>query len=118
MGDQHKTTFSSPWGLFEFKIMSFGLVNAPATFQRLMGNLFREEIFKYVVVYLDDILVFSKNEEEHLLHISNVLGKLRAAGVRLNRKKCMFFQREIKFLGYRVSGQGIRTLNDSVRVIR
>ena len=53
-GDQHKTAFSSPWGLFEFTRMPFGLVNAPATFQRIMSNLFREEIYKFVVCYLDD----------------------------------------------------------------
>ena len=63
-GDQHKTAFSSPWGLFEFTRMSFGLVNTPATFQRIMSNIFREEIYKFVVCYLD-----AKSYEEHIRHI-------------------------------------------------
>lgn len=89
--DQHKTAFSSPWGLFKFKKMSFGFDNAPANFQLFMGNIFREEMFKFVVVYLDDILLFSKNEEDHWKHIRIVLDKLRDTGIKLNRKKCKVF---------------------------
>ena len=63
--DQYKTAFSSPWGLYEFTKMAFGVINAPATFQRIMSTVFRDYIFKFVVCYLDDVLIFSKSREEY-----------------------------------------------------
>ena len=75
--DQHKTVFTSSLGLFEFTRMTFGLSNAPATFQRVMSNLFREDVFNFVVCYMDDILVYSKTREGHIGHITLVMNKLR-----------------------------------------
>ena len=106
-GDQHKTAFSSPWGLFEFTRMPFGLVNAPATFQRIMSNLFREEIYKFVVCYLDDILVYSKSYKEHIKHIGIVMEKLEGIVLKLNAKKCRLFIRQVVFLGSTISKEGI-----------
>src|SRR3954447_21741542 len=75
--DQQKTAFITSQGLYEFTVMLFGLTNAPATFQRLMNKIFREEIGKFVAVYLDDIIIFSKNFEEHLNHLGHIFQQLR-----------------------------------------
>ena len=76
--------------------MPFGLVNAPATFKRIMSNLFREEIFKFMVCYLDDVVVYSKTYEEHVEHVEIILKRLEKVGLRLNSSKCKLFMREIK----------------------
>ena len=70
--DQPKTAFITNYGLYEFKVMPFGLTNAPATFQRLMNKVFREEIGKFVAVYLDDIIIFSVTFEEHIQHLQQI----------------------------------------------
>ena len=114
---QHKTAFSSPWGLYEFTRMPFGLVNAPATFQRIMSNLFREEIFKFMVCYLDDVVVYSKTYEEHVEHVEIILKRLEKVGLRLNSSKCKLFMREITFLGMNISENGIRTNQEKTRAI-
>jgi hypothetical protein len=85
-----KTAFGSKFGLYEFVKIPFGLVNAPATFQRAMDMLLNEEINKFVVVYLDDIVVFSENYYEHEKHLNVVLKKLRNAGMKLNKEKSEF----------------------------
>ncbi len=71
--DIPKTAFRTPFGLYQWKVLSFGLTNAPATFQAMMNDVFREVLGKYVLVYLDDILVFSKTPEEHKVHLEKVL---------------------------------------------
>ena len=68
-GHEHRTAFQSRFGLFEYTVVPFGLCNAPATFQRLMHEILREKLDVFVIIYLDDILVFSKNEEEHAQHL-------------------------------------------------
>lgn len=73
-GHEFKTAFTTRWGLYEFTVLPFGLCNAPATFQRLMNDTFRENLGKFVLIYLDDILVYSPSEEEHVKHLSWVLG--------------------------------------------
>src|ERR1041385_7163508 len=75
-GDIPKTSFTTRYGLYEYPVMSFGLTNGPATFSRLMNSIFMEYLDKFVVVYLDDILIYSKNEEEHAEHLRLVLMKL------------------------------------------
>ena len=77
--------------------MPFGLINAPATFQRMMSQLFRDQMFDSVVCYLDDVLVFSPTVESHIDHIKLVLGKLEGAGLKLNIKKCQFCIREVVY---------------------
>ncbi|KAF9762245.1 Retrovirus-related Pol polyprotein from transposon opus [Nosema granulosis] len=101
--DEEKTAFSFKGRLYEFNRMPFGLCNAPATFQRSMDVIFRNENRKFVDPYLDDIIVYSKDEEEHKKHLRIVLGRLKAAGVSLNEKKYKFFRGAIKILGNIIS---------------
>ena len=88
--DQLKTTFTTPWGTFMYVKMPFGLMNAGATFQRAMDIAFSEEIGHFIVIYLDDITVYSKSNEEHLKHLRKVLEKCRRFGLSLNPKKTVF----------------------------
>ena len=116
--DKHKTAFICELGLFEFNRMPFGLTNAPSTFQRAMNNIFREILYKYVVVYLDDIIIYSKTFEEHLKHLAEVFALLKAAGMRLKRAKCEFFKKEIEYLGYIISKEGITLNSKTIECIK
>jgi hypothetical protein len=79
-GAEWKTTFCTRYGYFEYSVMPFGLTNAPAVFQHMMNDIFREYLDHFVVIYLDDILIYPKNEEEHEHHVRLVLEKLRERG--------------------------------------
>ena len=100
---------SGSWqgGLYEFRVMLFGLVNAPATFERLMERVFRGIAWSECLVYLDDILVFGPDFGATLARLESVLDRLGAAGLKLKAKKCQLFQKEIPFLGHVVSAAGI-----------
>jgi hypothetical protein len=100
MEDIPKTTFTSRYGLYEFTVMFFGLTNAPAYFMYLMNKVFMEYLDKFVVVFIDDILVFSWNEEEHEEHLRLVLQKLREHHLYANFSKCDFWLKEVSFLGH------------------
>jgi hypothetical protein len=105
--DIPKTAFSTRYGLYEFLVMSFGLTNAPAYFMYLMNSIFMLELDKFVVVFIDDILVYSKNEDEHTEHLHIVLQRLRDHRLYAKLSKCEFWLREIKFLGHTISQDGI-----------
>jgi len=92
-------------------------MNVPATFQRLMNRLFTGEQWRFVYVYLDEILIVSSNMEEHLGHVGKVLKRLDEAGLRLRPGKCAFAQREIDYLGYTLSALGVRPNNRKVQAI-
>ena len=87
--------------------MPFGLTNAPIVFQHMMNNIFREYLDHFVVIYLDDILVFSTNIEEHTQHVRRVLSKLREHGLYAKSEKCEFDRTSVEFLGYVISPSGI-----------
>ncbi|GBG78424.1 hypothetical protein CBR_g26453 [Chara braunii] len=99
--DQHKTAFKTRDGLYEFIVMPFGLTNAPATFQCLMDKVLRHQLNRFVVVYLDDILIFSKTMEEHLKHLEEVLQVLKEAQLHLNLEKFEFGRDSVIYLGQR-----------------
>ncbi|CAG2216100.1 Retrovirus-related Pol polyprotein from transposon 17.6,Retrovirus-related Pol polyprotein from transposon 297 [Mytilus edulis] len=94
-------------GLFQFKRLPMGLKNSPQMFQRLMETVLRGMTFKFCLIYLDDIIVFSKTFNEHIEHLRDVFVKLRDAGLKLHPQKCSFAQREINYLGHKVSNEGI-----------
>ncbi|GBG60905.1 hypothetical protein CBR_g16025 [Chara braunii] len=105
--DQPKTAFRSRFGHYEFTVMSFGLTNAPATFQTAMNDIFRDILEEYVLVYLDDILVYSRTLEDHLRHLRDVLQRLCKHGFYAKLSNCHFAQRKVDFLGHHVSDQGL-----------
>jgi hypothetical protein len=105
--DQIKTTFRTKWGTYAYRKMPFRLINAGATFQRAMDIAFRGLINKSMVVYLDDITVYSRNRNEHVDHLRQIFDRCRRYGISLNPKKTIFVVTEGKLLGFIVSKLGI-----------
>jgi hypothetical protein len=105
--DIPKTAFTTRYDLFEYNIMSFGLTNAPAYFMNLMNKVFMKFLDKFVVVFIDDILVYSKTEEEHAEHLRLVLGTLREDQLYAKFSKCEFWLKEVGFLGHVISAGGV-----------
>ncbi|WVZ97437.1 hypothetical protein U9M48_042976 [Paspalum notatum var. saurae] len=105
--DIPKTAFSTRYGLYEYLVMSFGLTNAPAFFMYLMNSVFMNELDKFVVVFIDDILVYSKNEKEHEEHLRIVLCRLREHKLYAKFSKCAFWLKEVAFLGHILSAKGV-----------
>jgi hypothetical protein len=101
--DIPKTSFSTRYGLYEYLVMSFGLTNAPTYFMYLMNSVFMPELDKFVVVFIDDILVYSKNKDKHNEHLHIVLQRLRDHHLYAKFSKCEFWLREIRFLGHTIS---------------
>jgi hypothetical protein len=99
--DVEKTAFSSPLGLFQFRVLPFGLCNAPSAFQATMNKALHGLIGKFVQVYMDDILIYSRTKEEHVHHVRQVLERLRQFLCQV--EKCQSMQSELKFLGFVVS---------------
>jgi hypothetical protein len=115
--DIPKTAFLTRYGMYEYLVMSFGLTNAPAYFMYLMNSVFMPELDKFVVVFIDDILVYSKNEEEHVGHLDVVLQRLREHRLYAKLSKCDFWLKEIKFLGHTISQVGIAVDPDKVQEV-
>lgn len=116
--DIPKTAFRTRYGHYEYTVMSFGLCNAPATFATLMNNVLRDYLDKFVVVYLDDILIYSSSLDEHEEHIRAVLTKLREHKLYGKPSKCELFCKEVKFVGHIVSEDGISTDPKKTRAVR
>jgi hypothetical protein len=105
--DVLKTTFSTRYGLYEYLVMSFGLTNAPAHFMYLIDSIFMPELDMFVVVFIDDILVYSKNEEQHEQHLHIILQRHRDHQLYAKFNKCAFWLKEVPFLGHVISVEGI-----------
>jgi hypothetical protein len=105
--DIHKTAFVTRYGQYEYTVVSFGLTNAPAYFMNMMNKVIMDELDKCVVVFIDDILVFSKTAEEHEEHLRIVLGKLRQYQLYAKFSKCEFWMEEVAFLGHVLSAKGV-----------
>jgi RNase H-like domain found in reverse transcriptase/Reverse transcriptase (RNA-dependent DNA polymerase) len=108
-GDVPKTCIRTRYGSFEFLVMPFGLTNAPSTVQALMNVVFRDYVDKFILVYLEDVLIFSRSEEEHKQHVGMVLQRLRDEKLFANLSKCEFNTSSVSFLGLIVGADGLQT---------
>lgn len=115
--DRPKTAFCTPFGLFEWNRMPFGLCNAPSTFQRLMQRIFGDQQSQSLLLYLDDIVIFSSTVQQHLERLEVVLGRLQREGLKAKLSKCSFFQREVHYLGHVISDQGVATDPGKIDVV-
>ena len=116
-GDEWKTAFRTRYGLFEFLVMPLGLTNAPAAFQHFMNDVFRDVLDNFVVIYLDDILIFSKNPRDHERHVRLVLQRLKDQQLFCKLEKCSFEQDSVVFLGFVVSASGISMDTSKIQTI-
>jgi transposase InsO family protein len=119
--EEHKqrTAFTvGPLGFFEYNRMPFGLSNAPATYQRLMERCLEGLHLKMCLVYLDDLIIFSRTYEEHIERLDKVLRRIQECGLKLAPKKCAFFKRKVKYVGFIISEDGIETDPDKVEKIK
>jgi hypothetical protein len=115
--DRLKTTFRTKWRTFAYKRMPFGLINARANFKRAMDVSFWELINKCVVVYLDDVTMYSKNREDHIQRLTQIFERCRKYGISLNPKKSIFGVEEGKLLGHIISQEGIHIDPKRIKVI-
>ena len=116
-GDEWKTAFRTRYGSFEWRVMPFGLSNAPAAFQRFVNEIFADMLDVCVVVYLDDILIYSDNPDDHRKHVKEVLRRLREHQLYARADKCEFHKDSVEYLGYILSADGLTMSDDKVRTI-
>jgi len=115
--DKVKTAFSTSWGHYEYNVMPFGLKGASAIFQHLMTKVLRPYLYDFIMIYLDDIIIFSQTMEEYLLHMRKILKALRQAGFKLKLEKCEFAKKQLKYLSFIVGEFDIKPDPEKVRAI-
>ena len=117
--DVEKTAFVTPFGLYEFLVMPFGLSYVPATFQRLMNRVLQEFLGDFVAVYLDDVIIFTKGTfEQHMDHLRQVFEALRMTNLKIKLKKCHFCLLNIHFLGHMVGRDGINPDPEKIEKVK
>jgi len=117
-GDEWKTAFRTRYGSFEWSVMPFGLTNVPAAFQQFMNDIFSDLLDVCVVIYLDDILIYSNNMSDHHRHVKEVLKCLCKAGLYAKAEKCKFHSESVEYLGYIPSPSGLTMSNDKIKIIQ
>ncbi len=116
-GDEWKTAFLTTRGHYEYQVMPYGLANSPAVLQSFINDIFRDLLNQYVVAYIDDILIYSKSEEEHIGQVRNVLSRLLENQLYVKAEKCEFHVKQTTFLGYSISHEGVRMDERKVRAV-
>ena len=116
--DIEKTAFNTKYGQYEYLVMPMGLCNAPATFQSLMNSIFHDCLDEFLVVYMDDLLIFSKDKEGHYKHLEIVMSRLKENELYVSPKKCEFFEENIDFLGLLIGKDGLRVNPEKVEVLK
>ncbi|KAJ1121322.1 hypothetical protein NDU88_009435 [Pleurodeles waltl] len=116
-GDEWKTAFRTPFGHYEYRVMPFGVTNAPSVFQRFMDSVFSDVLNQYVVIYLDDILIYSRDPEHHVDHVLQVLERLKKNQLFCKPEKCEFHKSEVRYLGFCINQHGISMDPDKVSAI-
>lgn len=115
--DRHKTAFCTPFGLYEFNRMAFGLCNAPGTFQRLMERILGDQRHQSLLLYLDDVVLFSSSFEQHLARLDLVLDRFAHENLKVKLSKCSFFKSRVSFLGHVISAEGVSTDPEKIRAV-
>ena len=116
--DEWKTAFRTCYGSFEWSVMPFSLTNAPVAFQQFMNNIFSNLLDVCVVIYLDDILIYSNNMSEHHWHVKEVLKCLCKAGLYAKAEKCEFHSESVEYLGYILSPSGLTMSDNKIKIIQ
>ena len=115
--DVHKTVFRTHHGHFKFLVMPFGLSNTPSTFQSLMNEIFKAHLRKFILVFFDDILIYSSTWVEHLKHVRIAFSILRAHHLAVKKEKCQFRQTQIKYLGHIISQNGVKVDPEKIKAM-
>jgi len=116
-GDEHKLAFRTRYGLYEPTVMQFGTTNAPADFQGYINNIIREALDDFASAYLDDVLIYSDSEEQHVGHVKWIMQRLLEAGLYLKPEKCEFHKVTVRYLGLVISTKGISIDEDKVETV-
>jgi Reverse transcriptase (RNA-dependent DNA polymerase) len=117
-GDEWKTAFCTRYGSFEWLVMPFGLTNVPGGFQRFLNGIFSDLLDVYVIIYLDDILIFSGNKDNHFRHVSKILKRLCKHGLYANGKKCDFHSESVDYLSHMIGPNELQIDPAKVKVIQ
>ena len=118
--DAHKTAFVTKFELYERRVLLFGLANGPAAFMRMIKRILasNSELQDFIIVYMDDVMIYSMSTEDHKTHLQKCLGVCRQEGLKLKRSKCVFFRDAIEFVGFWVDRDGLHTEASKVEAVR